>query len=267
MGYTLFMVIVTSLSEYQNVKACREWNPINSSSTHFSRLYYVWGGEAYYFDHDSFFRFEPGHLYLLPSNKAYRLNHNPNNPIDHLYCHITTSPLITSVIDVKVEEGSLLFQAISLLKNNIKSDNFHIVLKMVDLIVSLMLQTSSQDDPLIDDPAHLIKNYIDQNYKEDISLDSLAEHLHFSKQHIIRLFQKTYNLSPIKYLMQLRLEAALHYLRNGETINNISNMLHYSNPANFSLSFKKYYGLAPTEYLKMLREDNQYSKTFLPPKE
>lgn len=261
------MVIVTSLSEYQNVKACREWNPINSSATHFSRLYYVWGGEAYYFDHDVSFRFEKGHIYLLPANKIYRLNHNPNNPIDHLYCHITTSPPISSVIDVKVEEGSLLFQAISLLKNNIKSDDFHIVMKMVDLVVSLMLQDSQQVNPSIEDPAHLIKNYLDQNYKKDISLESISEELHFSKQHIIRLFQKTYNLSPIKYLMQLRLEAALYYLRNGENINTISTMLHYSNPANFSLAFKKHYGLAPTEYVKLLKDDNLYSKTFLPPKE
>ena len=140
-------------------------------------------------------------------------------------------------------------------------------MKMVDLIVALMFQDSSQDAHLIEDPAHLIKCYLEQHYEEDISLDSVAHYLHFSKQHIIRLFQKTYNISPMKYLAQLRLEAALQYSRNGESISNTSNRLYYSNPANFSLAFKKHYGLAPTEYLKLLKEDNLYSKTFLPPKE
>lgn len=260
------MVIVTSISEYQNVTAYHDWNPVNSAKTHFSRLYYIRGGDAHYTDGSTSFRFQPGHLYLLPSYKAYRLSHNPDDPLRHLYCHITTSPPITSVVDVEVEAGSLLHQAISLLKNNIASDDSHIIIKMVDLIVALMFQAVSGTEAYISDSAHRIKSYIDQNYREPITLDSIAARLHFSKQHIIRLFKKTYNLSPIKFLSQLRLEAALHYLRAGDTVNNIADQLHYSTPANFSMAFKKYYGLAPTDYLKMQHQDNLSSKKFLPPK-
>ena len=137
---------------------------------------------------------------------------------------------------------------------------------MVGLIVALMFQAVSGTETYISDSAHRIKSYIEQNYREPITLDSIAARLHFSKQHIIRLFKKTYNLSPIKFLSQLRLEAALHHLRAGDTVNNIADQLHYSTPANFSMAFKKYYGLAPTDYLKMQHQDNLSSKKFLPPK-
>ena len=53
-----------------------------------------------------------------------------------------------------------------------------------------MFQAVSGTEAYISDSAHRIKSYIEQNYREPITLDSIAARLHFSKQHIIRLFKK-----------------------------------------------------------------------------
>ena len=52
-----------------------------------------------------------------------------------------------------------------------------------------------------------IKRYLDNNYREDISLDTLAEVAHINKYYLAHTFQKAYGISPITYL-HLHLHAA-----------------------------------------------------------
>ena len=42
-----------------------------------------------------------------------------------------------------------------------------------------------------------IKRYLDNNYREDISLDTLAEVAHINKYYLAHTFQKAYGISPI----------------------------------------------------------------------
>ena len=44
-----------------------------------------------------------------------------------------------------------------------------------------------------------IKRYLDSNYREDISLDTLAEIAHINKYYLAHTFQKEYGISPVSY--------------------------------------------------------------------
>ena len=50
-----------------------------------------------------------------------------------------------------------------------------------------------------------IKRYLDSNYREDISLDALAEIAHINKYYLAHTFQKEYGISPINSLICARL--------------------------------------------------------------
>ena len=59
-----------------------------------------------------------------------------------------------------------------------------------------------------------IKRYLDSNYREDISLDILAEIAHINKYYLAHTFQKEYGISPITYLNRRRIEESKMCIRD-----------------------------------------------------
>ena len=57
---------------------------------------------------------------------------------------------------------------------------------------------------------HLIKarNFIEENYCDDIDLQTIAEFSFFSKFHFIRLFKRCYGRTPHQYLTEKRMSLA-----------------------------------------------------------
>ena len=60
--------------------------------------------------------------------------------------------------------------------------------------------------------------YLDTNYREDISLDLLAEIAHINKYYLAHTFQREYGISPITYLNRRRIEESKHMLATPVTV-------------------------------------------------
>lgn len=102
-----------------------------------------------------------------------------------------------------------------------------------------------------------IRRYIDSNFKENISLDLLAELTHMNKYYMVHLFSREYGISPINYLISRRIKESKFLL--GETdhsLSQISLMLGFSSPSYFSQSFRKLEGMSPMEYRKQCRSND-----------
>ncbi len=59
--------------------------------------------------------------------------------------------------------------------------------------------------------------YIQENYRDEITLDSLAEHFNYSKYYFSRLFNSYLHTNITNYLAMIRLQAAIEMLKNGQT--------------------------------------------------
>lgn len=66
-----------------------------------------------------------------------------------------------------------------------------------------------------------IINYVNQNYKEKITLDSLSEHFGYSKFYFSRLFNKTFNCTLNFYLNQVRKNKVLEDLKSDKKITDV----------------------------------------------
>ena len=100
-----------------------------------------------------------------------------------------------------------------------------------------------------------IKRYLDTNYREDISLDLLAELAHLNKYYLAHTFQREYGISPITYLNRRRIEESKHMLGNtGYSLAQISELMGFSSPSYFSQCFRKAEGLTPNEYRRQVRQ-------------
>lgn len=81
------------------------------------------------------------------------------------------------------------------------------------------------------------RRYIDSNFKENISLDQLAELTHVNKYYLVHSFSKEYGVSPINYLIGRRIEESRYLLADtNHSLSQISHMLGFSSPSYFSQS-------------------------------
>ncbi len=166
------------------------------------------------------------------------------------------------IVNFKPVKDSILFYLQTMLKeveNNYPGYEAVCQDLMEILIIQLMRQTDYAVTltPIRRKSSKLcssVRRYIDIHYKENISLDVLAQLSHVNKYYLVHAFTKEYNISPMNYLTARRLEEAKQLLKNDDySLSLISRMLGFSSPSYFSQTFKKNEDMTPNEYRKKIR--------------
>ncbi len=126
------------------------------------------------------------------------------------------------------------------------------------LLVRLMRQTEFSLTPATDRRPRaecaLVRRYIDSHFKENVSLDLLAEQAHLNKYYMVHTFSQEYGVSPISYLNRCRVRESKYLLAGTDhSMGQISHMLGFSSPSYFSQVFRRLEGISPKEY----RRDTQ----------
>lgn len=102
-----------------------------------------------------------------------------------------------------------------------------------------------------------IKEYLDNNYSEHITLNTLTELTHMNKYYLAHSFAKYTGLSPIQYLNERRLETACMLLRETDfSISDISSSTGFSSQSYFTQTFRKKYGVTPVRYRQLHESGN-----------
>ena len=87
------------------------------------------------------------------------------------------------------------------------------------------------------------------NLYRDISIDEMAEVMHFSRSHFSRLFSKEMGLSPRMYLEDLRLKTAMRLLFNEQmSVKETAARCGIYDVNYFCRLFRKRYGISPGKY-------------------
>lgn len=103
-----------------------------------------------------------------------------------------------------------------------------------------------------------IFEYIDNNYTEDISLETVADVAGFSKFHFSRLFKQFTDTSFYDYLNLRRIKAAENLLLDPSLpITEIALQSGFSSISTFNRVFKAFKKCTPTEFKELYRKRNQ----------
>ena len=60
--------------------------------------------------------------------------------------------------------------------------------------------------------------YIDENFKEQPSIDTISEYIGMSKFHLIRVFKEYVGVTPIQFLQSVTLNYAKEHLKESKSI-------------------------------------------------
>ena len=103
--------------------------------------------------------------------------------------------------------------------------------------------------------------FIEQNYKEAVTLEDISNSIHVSKSECCRLFHRAGNMTPFEYLMHYRiLKAADIIQRNIKEpipVSELAISVGFNNTSYFNKRFREYFGCTPTQYRKMAKTEHR----------
>ncbi len=118
------------------------------------------------------------------------------------------------------------------------------------LCVKLMNQIARKRQNMTQILLKKAEDYIEANFSDNsLSIQKLADHLHISTSYLSLIFKKEAGETFLKYLVRIRLNAAIELLCNSELKTmEIAERVGYPEVTYFSYFFKKHYGMSPREY-------------------
>lgn len=92
--------------------------------------------------------------------------------------------------------------------------------------------------------------YLELQYTQAVSIEQLARTLGYHRTYLCKMFKQSTGLSPMQYLLKIRMERAKQLLETSMTIDQIASSVGFNDALYFSKQFHKWSGYAPSVYRK-----------------
>ena len=104
-------------------------------------------------------------------------------------------------------------------------------------------------DGIVHSQKDVIKDYIDRNYKKDISAKDVAGILGYSDVYFSKVFKQLFDDNFINYLTKIRIDRAKVLLKDVSfNIKEVGKSVGYADSNYFTKVFKRSIGISPSEY-------------------
>lgn len=165
-----------------------------------------------------------------------------------IYTKFLFSNLVKELFSQQHIEGYTLENAIQKIYELQSIDD---VLKEIEEMIVQFEQRLSESKGNTRDEVERAKSYIYEHYKEDISIEILAEQVYLSPGYFSYIFKKETGQNLSRFVKEYRIEQAKKYLADTNMkIVQICQETGFANVSYFCKSFKEYYGCTPEQFRK-----------------
>ena len=98
-----------------------------------------------------------------------------------------------------------------------------------------------------------VRDYLDDNFSENISMQQLADTTQLSPFYLARLFHKVVGLPPHAYQVQRRVNHAKKLIGRGVKLSDVAADCGFTDQSHLSRNFKRTLGATPGAYQRMIR--------------
>ena len=234
--------------------------PIHNNRPSHGLAYFADGEHLYTFEKNKKIICEKGDLIYLPQSSnytVYQLKHNKNAPKNVFAINFLISTdekfepfKITLKNPAKIEA---LFESAE--REWVKKDIGYADAVFSDLYKILsLIKKDYRSDYYGSKYREIISpaiSYIRNNYTaKKITAETLADICGISVSYLRRLFSRCYGVSPIEYIINLRLEYAKEMIYSGDfSVTAAAEKSGFNDISYFSRAFKKHFGVSPTNLI------------------
>lgn len=259
-----FQLRYISISKYEG-----DWNSL--PHTHqFTELFYVLHGEGVFYIEREKVPVKTDDLIIINPNVEHTEKTFPNNPMEYIVFGVEGLVFSFPEHDQAYGRGYsfysygsdknqfINFAQLMMHEFQDKKPGFekvcHGLLEVLLVYISRKQKLSviSESSFQLSKECAIAKRYIDTNYAQDITLDSLADLTHINKFYLAHSFTECIGQSPISYLTERRLAACKELLSSSNlSVTQIANSAGFSSQSYFSQIFNKKVGMSPRQYRKL----------------
>lgn len=195
------------------------------------------GGRVYFADE--------GDILYLPQNMSYSAEYTDTEMIALQFVTARDDEGIEVYSHQSGEQIYRLFsRALSMWENKEPGYAVYTVSVLYDILGTLLEgQTKTKLPP------HFLRavTFINRNYKNSISIETVCAHAGISATVFRRMFKEYYNKTPVEYITDLRLEYAESLLSGGMSVEGAAYESGFNDPKYFARVVKKRLGCTPRE--------------------
>ena len=107
-------------------------------------------------------------------------------------------------------------------------------------------------EPAVDQAIERCLAFIHTHFDQPLSLEDLSKAALRSKSHLVRTFKQQLGVSPLRYLLGLRLDRAKELMQNNQSLSEVALATGFYDQSHFNRYFKRFMGLNPTQYLALV---------------
>lgn len=99
----------------------------------------------------------------------------------------------------------------------------------------------------------IARDYIDQNYDRGITISDVASYVFLSQGYFTRAFREEVGISPMQYLMEIRIKKACELLADNDIkVSSIAHQTGFASAQRFNVAFRNHMEMTPLEYRKSI---------------
>ena len=234
-------------------------------------LFYCVDGHGWYKIGDKQFKVGPNEFFVLPQNEEHAYGSDENNPWSIYWIHFGGEglPYFNKLHVVQnhfkptyVKSTGDLFTLFSRMYKTLELgysiDNLIFANMCLTHFLSLFVYNGKHypvDDHAKKDCIDSAILYMQEHINENISLNDLSSHYHYSASRFSNLFKIKTGYAPIDYFIQMKMQKASQELDfTDKSVKDVAMSLGFDDPYYFSRRFSKIIGLSPTKYRSIKKD-------------
>lgn len=257
-----FQSLSISKSKYED-----DW--VSLLHTHpFTEIFYVIDGEGSFITNHHQFSVQKKDVIIINANVEHTEISSDDNPLEYIAIGIQDVSFISTThaetdhpfifYNFQDKQKEVLFYLNAIIQEAESSQhNFEYICQhlLKVLIIKLLRQSKLQleikSHSILGTDVLIAKQYIENNFRENITLDLLAEITYLNKFYLSRTFKNEVGRTPIDYLNLQRIKEAKMLLKTTNfSVSQVANIVGFSSQSYFSEVFNKYELQTPTKYRK-----------------
>ena len=222
-------------------------------------LVYVKKGQGFGYCNGQKYALTPGNFFIAFPNQVHRYEDceegeylvlivKPSALLSYGEVFLEGAPL-SAVLEA--EENDALLMELALEEMSKEGDTPVVRAYLTALFGKLLRHYSIEKNRVSEDTVLEILQYCAGHYKEDLSVEMIAEDLKISRSSVSHLFGERVGMNFCTYLNALRLADAVDLLKNKNySITEVAERSGFSTIRTFNRAFLKQYGVSPSQYRK-----------------
>ncbi|UVI31973.1 AraC family transcriptional regulator [Paenibacillus spongiae] len=242
----------------------------------FYEIYYLVSGQRRYFIEDRSYSIQEGDLVFINPQVLHQTSDEGESAHERIVIYFTESflrnsyhaeadlllrpymrdnPVYRLQVKERMQVEALMEKLMHEMRTKETGYELAIRLGVIDLLLSAARYSARSNVSPLDTPLYRkitdIVRFINENYAEPLTLNSLAGKFHVSPYYLSRTFKQATGLTIFEYMNITRIKAAEQLLKQSVlSVTDVSSAVGYNNFSHFGKMFKKHTKATPREYRK-----------------